>query len=115
MTAEIVGLTNHMKVRWIVDDTSIKDGSGSVWTKKQNHSFEFLPGIHSVQVEFMSDDGTELFEPITSSVQVVSELIVSRKLSTPPKPKKAKKVVEPKSQNLLRTESSSQMREGLTV
>jgi hypothetical protein len=96
MTAEIVGLGSHIKVRWMIDGVDSEDGSGSVWTKKQNHSFELSPGIHSVQVAFMSDDGQELFESIISSVQVVSESIVSRKLSTPPKPKKAKKVTDPK-------------------
>lgn len=85
-----------MKIRWIVDGVDIEDGSGSIWTKKQNHSFELSPGIHSVYVEFMSDDDQELFEAIKSSVQVVSESIISRKLSAPPKPKKAKKIAKPK-------------------
>ena len=96
MTAEIVGLGSHIKVRWMIDSVDSEDGSGSIWTKKQNHSFELSSGAHSIQVAFMSDDGQELFEPIISSVQVVSESIVSRKLSTPPKPKKAKKVADPK-------------------
>ena len=77
MTAEIVGLGSHIKVRWMNDGADIEDGSGSIWTKRQNHSFELAPGAHSVQVAFMSDDGQELFEPIISSVQVVSESIVS--------------------------------------
>mgnify|MGYP002344810328 FL=1 len=107
MTAEIVGLGSHMKVRWMIDGVDTEDESGSIWTKKQNHSFELLPGAHSIQVAFMSDDGQELFEPIISSVQVVSESIVSRKLSTPLKPKKAKKVTDPKTKKSLWKQSTS--------
>ena len=99
MTAEIVGLGNHMMVRWVIDGQDIVYDSGIIWTKKQNYTFELSPGIHNIQALFMSDKNeTEIFEPIYSSVQVVSESIVSRKISTPPKPKKAKKVVKPDAQ-----------------
>lgn len=115
MTAEIVGLGSHIKVRWIIDGADIEDESGSMWTKKQNYTFELSPGIHNIQALFMSDKNeTEIFEPIYSSVQVVSESIVSRKISTPPKPKKVKKVVKPDAQKSSWTERTSEVREGLT-
>ncbi|MFO0763778.1 MAG: hypothetical protein U0518_02875 [Candidatus Gracilibacteria bacterium] len=108
ITAEIIGLGSHMMVRWIVDDLDITNGSGAVWMKRQNYTFELSPGVHHIQTMFMSDESdSTLFEPINSLIHVVRTPIVSRKLAPLPRPKKAKKIAQPKAQKIAGNEANS--------
>ncbi len=108
VTAEIIGLGSHMMVRWIVDDLDITNGSGAVWMKRQNYTFELSPGVHHIQTMFMSDESdSTLFEPINSLIHVVRTPIVSRKLAPLPRPKKAKKIAQPKAQKIAWNEANS--------